>query len=162
MSSWMEQWLMGMACASLVLVVSGALVKSGGGQKVCKLAGSLLLLLVTVGPILRMDQQDWERILQWDTQVMEEAEQGLEERNNLMYESFIEEETEAYILDKADALGVHCQVEVVVQWEDEIPQPWSACVTGTWTKTQQEALAEVLEEDLGIPRQRQSFEVMQG
>lgn len=162
MSSWMEQWLMGMACASLVLVVSGALVKSGGGQKVCKLAGSLLLLLVTVGPILRMDQQDWERVLQWDTQVMEEAEQGLEERNNLMYESFIEEETEAYILDKADALGVHCQVEVVVQWEDEIPQPWSACVTGTWTQAQQEALAEVLEEDLGIPRQRQSFEVMQG
>ena len=162
MNNWMEQGLMGMACASLVLVVSGALVKSGGGQKVCKLAGSLLLLLVTVGPILRMDQQDWERILQWDTQVMEEAEQGLEERNNLMYESFIEEETEAYILDKADALGVHCQVEVVVQWEDEIPQPWSACVTGTWTQAQQEALAGVLEEDLGIPRQRQSFEVMQG
>jgi len=161
MNNWMEQWLMGMACASLVLVVSGALVKSGGGQKVCKLAGSLLLLLVTVGPILRLDQQDWERILQWDTQVMEEAKQGLEERNNLMYESIIEEETEAYILDKADALGVECQVEVVVQWEDEIPQPWSACVTGTWTQAQQEALAGVLEEDLGIPRQRQSFEVMQ-
>ena len=54
-----------------------------------------------------------------------------------------------------------CQVEVVVQWEDEIPQPWSACVTGTWNQTQQEALAGVLEAELGIPRQRQSFEVMQ-
>ena len=161
MNGWMEQWLMGVACASFVLAVSGALVKGSSGRRVCKLAGSLLLLLVTVGPILRIDQEDWERMLQLDTQVMEEAEQGLEEQNNLMYESIIAEETEAYISDKADSLGIECQVEVVVQWEDEIPQPWSACVTGTWTQAQQEALAGVLEEDLGIPRQRQSFEVIQ-
>ncbi len=152
---------MGVACASLVLVVSGALVKGSSGQRVCKLAGSLLLLLVTVGPILRIDEEDWENMLRLDTQVMEEAEQGLEEQNNFLYESIIEEETEAYILDKADSLGMTCQVEVVVQWEDEIPQPWSACVTGTWNQTQQEALAGVLEAELGIPRQRQSFEVMQ-
>ena len=56
MNGWMEQWLMGVACASLVLVVSGALVKGSSGQRVCKLAGSLLLLLVTVGPILRIDE----------------------------------------------------------------------------------------------------------
>lgn len=161
MNGWMEQWLMGVACASLVLVVSGALVKGSSGQRVCKLAGSLLLLLVTVGPILRIDEEDWENMLRLDTQVMEEAEQGLEEQNNFLYESIIEEETEAYILDKADSLGMTCQVEVVVQWEDEIPQPWSACVTGTWNQAQQEALAGVLEAELGIPCQRQSFEVMQ-
>ena len=46
MSGWMEQWLLGVACASMVMVVSGALVKGGSGQRVCKLVGSLLLLLV--------------------------------------------------------------------------------------------------------------------
>ena len=161
MSGWMEQWLMGVACACLVLVVSGALIKGGGGQQVCKLAGSLLLLLVTVGPVLHMDQTDWQRMMRWDIQVMEEAEQNLSEQNNLLYESIIEQESEAYILDKAKALEVTCQVEVVVAWEDEIPKPWSACVTGRWSQAQQEALAQVLEQELGIPRQRQNFEVTQ-
>lgn len=160
MNGWMEQWLLGVACASFLLVVSGALVQGSSGKRVCKLAGSLLLLLVTMGPILRLDQQDWEELLQLDTQVMEEAEQALSEQNNLMYESIIEEETEAYILDKAEALGVQCQVEVVVQWEDEIPQPWSVRVEGTWTQAQRDRLSNMLAEELGIPQERQSFEVM--
>lgn len=162
MNGWMEQWLLGVACASFLLVVSGALVQGSSGKRVCKLAGSLLLLLVTMGPILRLDQQDWEELLQLDTQVMEEAEQALSEQNNLMYESIIEEETEAYILDKAEALGVQCQVEVVVQWEDEIPQPWSVRVKGTWTQAQRDRLSNMLVEELGIPQERQSFEVMDG
>ena len=162
MNGWMEQWLMGVACAALLLVVSGALVQSGGGKQVCKLAGSLLLLLVTVAPVLGLDQQDWEELLEFDTQMMEEAEQALSEQNNLLYESIIEEETEAYILDKAEALGVQCQVEVVVQWENEIPQPWSVQVEGTWTQVQRDRLSEMLAEELGIPQQRQSFEVMDG
>ncbi len=162
MNSWMEQWLLGVACASFLLVVSGALVQGSSGKRVCKLAGSLLLLLVTMGPILRLDQQDWEELLQLDTQVMEEAEQTLSKQNNLLYESIIEEETEAYILDKAEALGMQCQVEVVVQWEDEIPQPWSVRVEGTWTQAQRDRLSNMLAEELGIPQERQSFEVMDG
>ena len=162
MSGWMEQWLLGVACASMVMVVSGALVKGGGGQRVCKLVGSLLLLLVTLGPMVGMAEEDWQELLQWDTQAMEEAEEALMEQNQLLYESIIEEETGAYILDKAESLGVTCQVEVVVAWDDEIPQPWSACLTGTWTQAQRDALAEMMQADLGIPYERQSFEVISG
>lgn len=162
MNGWMEQWLLGVACASLILVVTGALVQGGSGKRLCKLVGSLLLLLVTMAPVLRLDQQDWEELLQWDTQIMEEAEQALSEQNNMMYESIIEQETQAYILDKAEALGVQCQVEVVVQWEDEIPKPWWVRVEGTWDQEQKERLSGILEEELGIPQQRQSFEVVEG
>ena len=84
------------------------------------------------------------------------------EQNQLLYESIIEEETGAYILDKAESLGVTCQVEVVVAWDDEIPQPRSACLTGTWTQAQRDALAEMMQADLGIPYERQSFEVISG
>ena len=81
MSGWMERWLLGVACASMVMVVSGALVKGGGGQRVCKLVGSLLLLLVTLGPIVGIEEEDWQELLQWDTQVMEEAEEAWTRRN---------------------------------------------------------------------------------
>lgn len=120
MSGWTEQWLLGVACASMVMVVSGALVRGGSGQRVCKLVGSLLLLLVTLGPIVGMEEEAWQELLQWDTQAMEEAEEALMEQNQLLYESIIEEETGAYILDKAESLGVTCHVEVVVAWDDEI------------------------------------------
>lgn len=162
MSGWMEQWVLGVTCASLVMVVSGALVQGSGGKRVCKLVGSLLLLLVTVGPVLGLSQQDWEELLELDSNVMEEAEQALSEQNNLMYESIIVQETEAYILDKAEALGVQCQVEVVVQWEDELPKPWEVELTGTWSQAQKDSLSHMLQEDLGIPPQRQRFEVVDG
>lgn len=162
MNGWMEQWVLGVSCASLVMVVMGALVQGSGGKRVCKLAGSLLLLLVTIGPVLRMDQQDWQRLLQLETQGMEEAEQSLQEQNNLIYESIIEEETQAYILDKAEALGVQCQVEVVVKWEDDLPRPWSVKLEGSWSQAQREKLSNMLQEELGIPKDRQSFEVVDG
>lgn len=134
MNGWMERWVLGVTCASLVMVVMGALVQDSAGKRVCKLVGSLLLLLVTIGPVLGMDQQDWQRLLQLETQGMEEAEQSLQKQNNLLYESIIEEETQAYILDKAEALGVQCQVEVVVQWEDDLPRPWRVKLEGSWSR----------------------------
>ena len=162
MSGWMEQWVLGITCASLVMVVSGALVQGSGGKRVCKLVGSLLLLMVTVGPVLGLNEEDWEKLLELDSNIMEEAEQALSEQNNFMYESIIAQETEAYILDKAEALGVQCQVEVVVQWEDELPKPWRVELKGTWSQAQKDSLSRVLQEELGIPVQRQSFEVVDG
>lgn len=162
MSGWMERWLLGVACAAMVMAVSGALVKGSSGQRVCKLVGSLLLLLVTLGPMVGLEEEDWQRLLEFDTGAIEEAQEAFSEQNEQMYESIIEEETGAYILDKAESLGVSCQVEVVVAWEDEVPQPWSASLKGTWTPDQRQALADTMQGDLGIPYERQSFEVISG
>lgn len=162
MSGWMERWLLGVSCAALVMVVSGALVKGGSGQRVCKLVGSLLLLLVTVGPIVGLEESDWQRLLDFDTGTMEETREAFAQQNEQLYESIIAEETGAYILDKAKSLGVSCQVEVVVEWVDEVPQPWSASLTGSWTPEQRQALADMMQADLGIPYERQRFEVMSG
>lgn len=162
MSGWMERWLLGVSCAALVMVVSGALVKGGSGQRVCKLVGSLLLLLVTVGPIVGLEESDWQRLLDFDTGAMEETREAFAQQNEQLYESIIAEETGAYILDKAKSLGVSCQVEVVVEWVDEVPQPWSASLTGAWTPEQRQALADMMQADLGIPYERQRFEVMSG
>ena len=66
--------------------------------------------------------------------------------------AIIEEKTEAYILDKANRLGLECTVQVTVAaGESGIPLPVSVTVRGAYSP----ALAECMEEEVGIPAQKQ-------
>ena len=66
--------------------------------------------------------------------------------------AIIAEKTEAYILDKANQLGLDCTVRVAVEaGESGIPLPVSAAVRGPYSQ----ALAECMEEEVGIPAQKQ-------
>ncbi len=66
----------------------------------------------------------------------------------------IAEKTEAYILDKAGTLGVSCRVEVATaEGEGGLPVPYRVeldCAP-------REALSAYLEDELGIPKERQVF-----
>ena len=66
--------------------------------------------------------------------------------------AIIAEKTEAYILDKANRLGLDCTVQVTVAaGESGIPLPVSAAIRGAYSP----ALAECMEEEVGIPAQEQ-------
>ena len=70
-------------------------------------------------------------------------------------ETGIEEELASYIWDKAQALGLSCQVCVTVETgADGIPVPRSVTVTGAYS----EDLSEIIETDLGIPREQQNWQ----
>ena len=71
----------------------------------------------------------------------------------------IAERTEAYISDKAAALGgtVRARVETRTG-ADGVPLPWSAELEGDYT----EELAQWMETELGIPRERQDWHGQEG
>ena len=55
-------------------------------------------------------------------------------------------------------MGAACTAQVTCQLgEDGVFLPRSAAVQGSFTPQQQEELARILEEELAIPRARQSF-----
>jgi stage III sporulation protein AF len=85
-----------------------------------------------------------------------------QEASNLsaqMMKTIIAEQTGAYILDKATALGAECAVEVVCEVGDEnLPYPVAVTVTGKLTGSQREALTREIEADLAIPAEMQTFE----
>ena len=84
--------------------------------------------------------------------------QELEAERNTALKSIIEREFAAYIVDKAAQMGAACTAQVTCQLgEDSIFLPQSAAVQGSFTPQQQEDLARILEEELAIPRVRQSF-----
>ncbi|MDE6590402.1 MAG: stage III sporulation protein AF, partial [Oscillospiraceae bacterium] len=74
-------------------------------------------------------------------------------------QTIIEETAAAYIVDKAEEMGIPCQAEVTFSYdEDGVPCPWEITARGVWTQEQREALSRLLEDDLGVPIQRQHYE----
>ena len=72
-------------------------------------------------------------------------------------QAIIEEQAGAYIQDKAQELGIDCQVEVTAQGED-YPIPQTVTIRGSLTAEQREALTRAIETDFAIPAQRQIYE----
>ena len=71
----------------------------------------------------------------------------------------IEQEYAAYIVDKAEELGILCQAEVTCSNDENgVPCPWEVTTRGVWTEEKRAAVGRLLEGDLGIPPQRQYFE----
>ena len=80
----------------------------------------------------------------------------------MFYQTIIENTAAAYIVDKAEELGIPCQAEVTFAYdEDGVPCLWEVTARGTWTEGRREVLSRLLEDDLGVPVQRQYYEEIQ-
>lgn len=159
MTELVRQWLLGVACTALILAVADSMAPVGSVKKVCRMAGGLALLLAAVGPLLRLDSGVLSAMLEGYQAQVRSYEETLEEQNNLFYQTIIEESTAAYIVDKAEEMGISCQAEVTFSYdEDGVPCPWEVTARGDWTDEAREALERLLEDDLGVPPQRQHYE----
>ena len=154
-----RQWLLGVACTALVLAAADSLAPEGSVKKICRLAGGLALLLAAVSPLLRLDSGVLSNALERHQALIQHYEETLAEQNNLFYQTIIEESTAAYIVDKAEEMGISCQAEVTFSYdEDGVPCPWEVTAWGDWTDETRAALERLLEDDLGVPPQRQHYE----
>ena len=159
MTELVRQWLLGVACTALILAVADSLAPDGSVKKVCRMAGGLALLLAAVSPLLRLDVGALSDALEKYQAAVRSYEETLEEQNNLFYQTIIEESAAAYIVDKAEEMGISCQAEVTFSYdEDGVPCPWEVTARGDWTDGARAALARLLEDDLGVPPQRQHYE----
>ena len=158
---WIKDWLLGVACAAMIVTLAQRLTPAGAAGKIGRLTGGLVLLLAAVQPVLRVDPA---AILDaaagygqaWSAQ----APASLEETTGQLLKTIIAQRTGAYIVDKAAGLGAACQVEVTVgeQTGDGYPLPESVVITGALTADQQAALTQQIAAELDIPADRQIYE----
>lgn len=154
-----RQWLLGVTAAALVLALAETLAPEGGVKRVCRLAGGLALLLAAVGPVAGV--LDGSALTQavdsWRNET-KGYELELEEQRDQFYLTIIEAETAAYVMDKAREFGFECSAEVTYGYdEDGVPCPWEVTAQGAWTQEQRARLERLLEEELGVPAQRQYY-----
>ena len=113
------------------------------------------MILVLLRPVVRMDLENLHFSLDALRQEAETLEEEYTRQQAEQLSAGIEEELASYIWDKAQALGLDCQVSVTVEsGEDGVPLPRSVTVTGTYS----EELSQIIETDLGIPRDHQNWQ----
>ena len=154
-----RNWLIGVTAAALVVALADSLAPDGAVKKIGKLTGGLLLVVAILQPLVGLDYASLSGIL---TEYRLEAEgysTALETENVRLLKTIIEEQTAAYIQDKAAELGADCTVEVTCQEDgDGNLYPASVIVYGELTREQTDALSRTIEGDLAIPEQNQQYE----
>lgn len=153
-----RQWLLGITCAALVLAIAESLTPEGAIRKVGRLTGGLVLLIAMIQPLLSLDEDALTRALTEYHFSMDSYSRDLEEENWNLMKDIIEERSSAYIQDKAESMGIDCQVLVEAVDEGDWPVPESVTVFGALTEDQQARLTRVIETDFAIPTDRQYYE----
>ena len=146
-----RDWIADVVAITMLLSVAQALIPEGGIRRIFSFSGGLVLVVVLLRPILGIDTESL--TLQTDScaEQIQQRQEELEQNARAEWEAIIEQETAAYILEKADALGVEISAEVRAETGPSGLPVLSAELTGVFS----ELLAEYLTEELGIPRERQ-------
>ena len=144
----MRQWLLGIVLTAFAGGLARQLAPQGKEQAGVRLVSGLLLALAILRPLAGLDWAD----LDWDLDRLEAREQAevYREEGRRTLSAVIAERTEAYIWDKANQLGLDCVVQVTTT-AGEIPLPETVTILGRYS----EALAVCVEEEVGIPAEKQ-------
>lgn len=141
-------------CVSLICSVLSGLTKESFINKQMQLLTALFLSLTILMPIYLYDYPEPEKMLET---YRTEAESAVDTGTVYLRKSqqdIIIQETEAYILSKAKMLGAELNVKIMLTDADP-PMLETATFSGVVSKNVQQVLADTVEKDLGIPKERQ-------
>lgn len=150
----LKNWLTAILTVTVLLSVAEKLVPAGSLRKIASMTGGLILLIVLVQPLTKLKPGQLRMDYAGCGAAIEARQAELQAENDAALGELIAERTEAYILDKAESLGISCQVTVTTrEGEDGIPLPDGAVLSCG----ESAELAAYLEKELGIPKERQVF-----
>ena len=148
----LREWLTSLVAVSMLLSVAQTLVPEGSIRKIASFTGGLILLVVLLRPLLGADRSRLDLHLEDYERAIGQRQEELASAGEAELAGIIEERTAAYISDKADTLGLAVKVQVETKPAgDGVPVPWRAEIWGPRSP----ALATYMEEELGIPGERQ-------
>ena len=153
----MKGYLLRLTAAAILSSLIGQLAPKGSSGRGARLAAGLLVLVVAFSPIGELDTLDAARDLIKYMGGDPLQTDFLAKSNRELMSSLISSEAEAYILDKAYALGFSPEVAVTVSVRKNYPVPWSVILEGQRTPAQQTALSTIIAKDLDIPEERQEW-----
>ena len=153
----MEQirgWLAAVVAASILLSAAQAMIPPGAIRKISSLSGGLVLLIVLVQPLLHLNVSGLTLAAAKSSGEIQQKQEEWRADSQRELASLIESKTEAYILKEAKAQGLSCAVQVTVkETESGIPSPTAVFLGCKFSPK----LSEMLEQELGIPRERQEW-----
>lgn len=157
MMLWLKEWLTGMIAAAMVLSLVYILIPKGTVNTVARFTGGLILLLAIVRPLMEIKPDDLKAEYGSCRQEVERQIANYQEDNETRMAAIIEEKTAAYISKKASEMGISCRIIVGTEVRDGVPIPSRISLQ----TPRNEPLSRWIEEETGIPREAQTWEVEQ-
>lgn len=154
-------WIRSLAAAAIICAACEAVCPAGRTKKMLRLVCGVVMAVVLIEPLCGLDFDAYATAAAKYGEAASQTRYSAEETSDRLNRTIIEQECAAYILDKAAALGVSVSCAGVrAQWSTEgCWVPWEATLT---TPEYSSALAETIEAELGIPGDRQHWEVSVG
>lgn len=154
-----KNWVVSLAAAAFISGIATSLVPQGKMRRIVSLVCGLLTITVMLGPIRDFDLGRYSEFMVEFNSRTEVYGLSLENENARLVKAIIEEQSAAYILDKAIQLGIaDPKAEVESKYgEGSYPFPWSAELGGEATEEQKRSLGRYMEAELGIPAERQHW-----
>ena len=157
MTLWLKEWLTGMIAAATVLSLVYILIPRRTVNTVARFTGGLILLLVIVRPLMEIKPDALKMEYRSCQQEVERQIAFYQEDHETQMAAIIEEKTAAYISKKASELGISCRITVETEVRDGVPIPSRISLQ----TPRDEPLSRWIEEEIGIPRDAQTWEVEQ-
>ena len=150
----LRQYVISVTAAAFLCGILLSLLPKGSAREFVKLGCGFLLALTVLRPLSRLEIRDLTDLGIWFSGDAEQASALGECYSQKQLRSIIKEETQAYILNKAEALGAELSVEVTLS-PDAVPVPVAAQLTGTVSPYARSRLENILHDDLGIAKENQ-------
>lgn len=151
----LRQWVLGIAGAAVFCAIALELTPKGRVRSVQRLLCGVVLSLAMLKPLLSIDMQRYSISLAEYRRSGEEIASRAEKISDSLSRTLIQEKCSAYILDKAEQLGLDIAgAQVELHWSEEgVWYPTDAQIDGKYD----ERLSRIVESELGIDRDRQKW-----
>ena len=150
----LRQYAISVVSVAILCSILTRIAPQNSEKNLMRLISGLILTIVVIRPVSRIQLPSMQEIsIPKDAAANIAGEEGKELAEESMND-IIKRTCEAYILNKATAIGADVQVSVSVNAQHI---PFAARITGDVTPEIRKQLAQTLETDLGITKENQSW-----
>lgn len=150
----LRQYVISVVAAGFICGIVLGMFPKGKERELVKMLSGLFLAYTVLSPISRLDVSSLADIgITFTDDAAQTAALG-ESYSKKALRDIIKAEMEAYILDKAAALGASITADVSLSGDD-IPVPVGVQVTGAFSPYTMQQLTAMIQEDLGIAKENQ-------
>lgn len=162
MSEFLRSWVLSLTGAALLSAFALALTPQGRARSAVRLVCGVVTAIALVSPVLDFDFESYSMSLAAYRSAADQAAARLEETNDRLSRTIIEEECAAYILDKAQVLGLEMEsASVTAKWGDaDCWYPYEARLRAGGDELARRYLSDLISSELGIAPERQYWEDM--
>ncbi|MGM9603586.1 MAG: hypothetical protein ACI3XG_00800 [Faecousia sp.] len=151
-----RQYALSLICAALIAGILLDLSEKTSFQKQLRLVCSIFFACILLRPLLSLR---FPELTQLGDSYLTQAEEAAAQGENIRIRSLraiIRQETEAYILKEARAIGADVDVQVELDNGDP-PAPVAVTLRGSFDASSETQLGGLLADELGIPKEHQTW-----